>query len=203
MAFCTRLLVPLGFLALLAGCGRQPAVSADGLPLRRVVIYRNGVAYFERAGHVEESEVRFRVKETEVGDFLATLAVSETGGSSVRSVAFPLKVEDKGNDNDKEPHKKTDDEKRGLKSVVLSLDGKAHDLEIGYVAEAPVWRPSYRLVVEKTFRFEGVSDPGDASIVLGVRCPICAAAGIIVSAYGADAEPQLLTLLTLIDRPGS
>ena len=50
------------------------------------------VAYFERAGHVEESEVTFKVKDTEVGDFLATLAVSETGGSSVRSVAFPLKV---------------------------------------------------------------------------------------------------------------
>ncbi|HSO37926.1 MAG TPA: DUF4139 domain-containing protein [Labilithrix sp.] len=151
MALRARLLVPLGMLALLAGCGRQPAVSADGLPLRRVVIYRNGVAYFERAGHVEESEVRFRVKETEVGDFLATLAVSETGGSSVRSVAFPLKIDDadKGDDKDKEPHKKTEDEKRGLKQVVLSLDGKAHDLEIGYVAEAPVWRPSYRLVVEK------------------------------------------------------
>ena len=124
-------------------------MSADGLPLRRVVIYRNGVAYFERAGHVEESEVRFRVKETEVGDFLATLAVSETGGSSVRSVAFPLKVDDADKSDDKEPHKKTEDEKRGLKHVVLSLDGKAHDLEIGYVAEAPVWRPSYRLVVEK------------------------------------------------------
>src|SRR3954469_15335722 len=92
MARCTRFLAPLFVLALVAGCGRQPAVSADGLPLRRVVIYRNGVAYFERAGRVEESEVRFRVKETEVGDFLATLAVSETGGSSVRSVAFPLKV---------------------------------------------------------------------------------------------------------------
>jgi hypothetical protein len=144
-----RFVLAFGLLALLSGCGRQPAVSADGLPLRRVVIYRNGVAYFERAGHVEENEVRFRVKDTEVGDFLATLAVSETGGSSVRSVAFPLKVDDAAGDKDGEPHKKTEDEKRGLKHVVLALDGKAHDLEIGYVAEAPVWRPSYRLVVEK------------------------------------------------------
>jgi len=64
-------------------------------------------------------------------------------------VAFPLKVDDADKGDDKEPRKKTEDEKRGLKHVVLSLDGKAHDLEIGYVAEAPVWRPSYRLVVEK------------------------------------------------------
>lgn len=56
-----------------------------------------------------------------------------------------------------------------------------------------------RLVVEATYRFEGASDPGDASIVLGVRCPVCGAAGIIVSAYGADAEPQLITLLGLLD----
>lgn len=154
-----RHLAPVATLALLTlvGCGRNPAVSADGLPLRRVVIYRNGVGYFERVGRVEESEVRFKVKESEVGDFLATLAVSETGGSSVRSVAFPLKVEDdddasdKSSDWDKAPKPKprTEDDKRGLKQVVMSLDGKAHDLEVGYVAESPVWRPSYRLVVEK------------------------------------------------------
>lgn len=137
-------LLPLAALLLLAGCGRGPAVSADGLPLRRVVVYRNGVAYFERAGHVEDEEVRFKVKETEVGDFLATLAVIEKGGSSVRSAAFPLKVDDE----DEPGKKKTPDEKRGLKHVVLALDGKEHDLEVGYVAESPVWRPSYRLVVE-------------------------------------------------------
>jgi hypothetical protein len=61
--------------------------------------------------------------------------------------------------------------------------------------------PPDRVVVEATYRFEGVSDPGDASIVLGVRCPVCGVAGIIVSAYGADAEPQLLALLSLLDRP--
>ena len=63
--------------------------------------------------------------------------------------------------------------------------------------------PPDRLMVEATYRFEGASDPGDASIVLGVRCPLCGAAGIVVSAYGADAEPQLLTLLGLLDRPGT
>jgi hypothetical protein len=146
---------PLALVFALVGCGRQPAVSTNDLALRRVVIYRNGVAYFERSGHVEESEVHFKVKDTEVGDFLATLAVSETGGSSVRSVAFPMKVvedeEDLAKDKDGKPipRKRTEDEKRHLKNVVLGLDGKAHDLEIGYVAEAPVWRPSYRLVVEK------------------------------------------------------
>src|SRR5437899_7716309 len=74
------------------GCARQPAVSAEGLALRRVVIYRNGVGYFERAGHIQADKVYFKVKGSEVGDFLATLAVIEKGGSSVRSASFPIKT---------------------------------------------------------------------------------------------------------------
>src|SRR6185369_1448308 len=77
-----------------AGCTRQPAVSAEGLSLRRVVIYRNGVGYFERAGHIKADRVFFKVKGSEVGDFLATLAVIEKGGSSVRSASFPIKTVD-------------------------------------------------------------------------------------------------------------
>lgn len=128
------------------GCGRS-AIVASNLPLQRVVVYRNGVAYFERGGLVDESEVRFKMKEGEVGDFLATLAVMEKGGSSVRAAAFPLHDPDLDPDDPKPRSKMTDDEKKNLKTVVLSLDGKEHDLSVGYVAESPVWRPSYRLVV--------------------------------------------------------
>src|SRR5580698_9471759 len=72
------------------GCASQAIVSTDRLPVRRVVVYRNGVAYFERGGRVDTGVVRFKMKQTEVGDFLATLAVMENGGSSVRAAAFPL-----------------------------------------------------------------------------------------------------------------
>jgi hypothetical protein len=133
--------------AVLGSMGCRQAIVESNLPIRRVVVYRNGVAYFERAGHVEEDTVKFKMKQTEVGDFLATLAVMEQGGSSVRSAAFPLKV-DKDNTEAKKKTPPTEDEKRGLRTVVLSLDGQAHDLQVGYVAESPVWRPSYRLVVE-------------------------------------------------------
>src|SRR5271165_3931672 len=141
----------IGFALLCAigaiGCSRTPVVQSD-LPIVRVVVYRNGVAYFERAGHVERDEVRFKMRQTEVGDFLATLAVMERGGSSVRAAAFPLKEEEEVDDDGKPLRPKTEDEKKGLETVVLSLDGKVHDLEVGYVAESPVWRPSYRLVVK-------------------------------------------------------
>src|SRR5512138_1010141 len=75
------------------GCVRGPDVSATGLGLKRVVIYRNGVGYFEREGRVTEDQVSFKVRNEKVGDFLATLAVIEQGGSSVRSASFPVEVE--------------------------------------------------------------------------------------------------------------
>src|SRR5450432_934367 len=136
----------IGVAAFGGGCGRQAIATTDALPVARVVVYRNGVAYFERSGHVDDSEVRFKMKRTEVGDFLATLAVMERGGSSVRAAAFPLTVND-DNSEAKPPHEPTEDEKKGLETVTLSLDGKSHELQVGYVAESPVWRPSYRLVV--------------------------------------------------------
>src|SRR5665213_940959 len=75
--------------SLSTGCATEAILTTDRLPVRRVIVYRNGVAYFERAGHVDGSEVRFKMKEAEVGDFLATLAVMEKGESSVRAAAFP------------------------------------------------------------------------------------------------------------------
>ncbi|WP_437594184.1 hypothetical protein [Sorangium sp. So ce1000] len=150
-------------LTLLAGCARGPDVDASGLALRRVVIYRNGVAYFERRGLIDAEQVTFRVRKEKVGDFLATLAVIEAGGSSVRSASFPVEVDDGSGDDEAPPEpgpevttapppkdkdaaaaeKKRDE----LEKVKLTLDGREHDLVIGYVAETPVWRPSYRLVM--------------------------------------------------------
>lgn len=145
------------------GCARGPDVSAAGLSLQRVVIYRNGVAYFERAGRISAEEVTFRVRKEKVGDFLATLAVIEAGGSSVRSASFPLEIADPDEAAEEEEESsnrryeillkpppsngKPDKKKDKLETVKLSLDGQEHDLTVGYVAETPVWRPSYRLVI--------------------------------------------------------
>ncbi len=125
-----------------SGCARSASVqTTSSLPLRRVVVYRNGVGYFERQGHVDEDEVRFRVAQREVGDFLATLAVMERGGSSVRAAAFPMPEE---RAEGEAPHP---EERR---TVRLSLDGRDHDLLVGYTAETPIWRPSYRLIFNGT-----------------------------------------------------
>lgn len=133
-------------------------MTSGQLPLRRVVVYRNGVGYFERAGTVDESEVSFQMRQKAVGDFLATLAIVERGGSTVRSASFPIEVEDKYEPEPPpvcpvepgkcpDPTPKERKEKNPLRKVLLRLDGKKHALAVGYVAETPVWRPSYRVVV--------------------------------------------------------
>ncbi len=138
------LVLALSLLALsgASGCVRSASVqTTSSLPLRRVVVYRNGVGYFERQGHVDEDEVRFRVAQREVGDFLATLAVMERGGSSVRAAAFPM-PEERAEGEAAHPEER--------RTVRLSLDGRDHDLLVGYTAETPIWRPSYRLVFNGT-----------------------------------------------------
>ena len=48
------------------------------------------------------------------------------------------------------------------------------------------------------YRFEGASDPDDMSIVVGLRCRICGRTGVVVSAFGPDADPRLFDILNQI-----
>jgi hypothetical protein len=149
--------------ALLGGCARGPDVASPELPLRRVVVYRNGVGYFERGGEVEGEQVSFKMRQRMVGDFLATLAIVERGGSSLKAASFPLEV-DKDDpvaqdprfgrmldawQHPGEPPRPPEPSSERLRKVRLSLDGKEHELAVGYVATTPLWRPSYRVVVNK------------------------------------------------------
>jgi hypothetical protein len=59
-------------------------------------------------------------------------------------------------------------------------------------------------VVERMYRFEGPSDPGDEAIVLGVRCQSCGRHGILVSAFGPGADPAVFAhLVNLVPPPGT
>src|SRR5262245_2374765 len=75
--------------AIAAGCATGPAVlGSEDIPVRRVALYRNGVAYFERAGTFEGQELTFGVRQSEVGDFLSTLTAIERTAGGVQSVSF-------------------------------------------------------------------------------------------------------------------
>jgi hypothetical protein len=92
----TTKLASLALLALVsAGCanGRSafPATSTD-LGLERVVLYRNGIGYFERHGQVDDSTLRIRVRRDQINDLLKSLTVVDKDGQAV-SVSMPLDPE--------------------------------------------------------------------------------------------------------------
>jgi hypothetical protein len=53
-------------------------------------------------------------------------------------------------------------------------------------------------VVERMYRFEGDSDPGDEMVVFGLRFPERDVRGTLVSAFGPAADPEVLQHLTYI-----
>ncbi len=74
----------------LAGCaGRRPLPTVDDLELDTVVLYRNGIGYFERHGKVDEDVLRLKVRKDQVNDLLKSLTVVDEDGQAV-SVSMPL-----------------------------------------------------------------------------------------------------------------
>ena len=51
--------------------------------------------------------------------------------------------------------------------------------------------PIDQVVVERFYRFEGPSDPGDQMIVFALRDPNTGALGSLAAAYGPAADPDL------------
>lgn len=86
----------------------------------------------------------------------------------------------------------------------LAAEGYVEDLQLcplgilraGHEEAHPVGETT----VDHTFRFEGPSDPGDEAIVLGVTCGQWGTKGVIVSAYGPDADPEHTAILTALAR---
>jgi hypothetical protein len=80
-------------LAFAAACHppRHPYATTNGeLQLSKVVLYRNGVGYFERAGHVDGDALTIRVRKDQVNDLLKSLTVVEKQGGRAVSISMPL-----------------------------------------------------------------------------------------------------------------
>ncbi|MBP47879.1 MAG: hypothetical protein CMH53_08055 [Myxococcales bacterium] len=81
-------------LALLMTCSSclssSGVADADKLSISKVVLYQNGVGYFERKGQVSGSEFSIRVRPDQINDVLKSLTILERGGSRASSVSFPV-----------------------------------------------------------------------------------------------------------------
>jgi hypothetical protein len=125
-----------GFLlaAALAGCGPKHGsfVKVDNVALGRVVVYRNGVAFYERRATVTGGTLTVSVPRDRVDDFLKSLTVVD----AISRKPLPVSI----------PRQQADDGTYLVMKLQLPTKDKA-DVVLTYVTESPSWKPSYRVVV--------------------------------------------------------
>jgi hypothetical protein len=121
--------------AALAGCGPKHAsfVKVDNVALGRVVVYRNGVAYYERRATVTGGMLTVSVPRDRVDDFLKSLTVVDAVTGDPLPVSFPRDQAQDGN--------------YLVMKLQLPNKNKVADVVLTYVTESPSWKPSYRVVV--------------------------------------------------------
>ncbi len=126
-------------LALLAGTacasGHQTFVQAEQASLGRVVVYRNGVAYYERKAKVEGDHLTLRVPGDKIDDFLKSLTVADAKTGAALPIGFPSPGQARGTD---------------VEMTIVLPDRSHHDVILSYVTDSPAWKPSYRVVVGET-----------------------------------------------------
>jgi hypothetical protein len=118
-------------LFLASGCASTRVVAPieTEAALGRVVVYRNGVAYFERHARVQGNELRLEVPGQRLDDFLKSLTVVDTKTGKLVPISFPT----------------LDDQAEEVTIALALPKDRVHDLKITYVTESPSWKPSYRL----------------------------------------------------------
>ena len=103
----------------------------NGGMLGRVVVYRNGVAFYERHATVEDGKLTVHVPRDRVDDFLKSLTVVDPVTRKPLAVTIP-REQDNGNT---------------LTMTLETPDRRHADVLLTYVTESPAWKPSYRVVV--------------------------------------------------------
>lgn len=80
-----RKILAVALAANLAGA----ALPAADLPVRKVVLYKHGIGFFERAGRVPSGDTaRLEFKPSEMDDVLKSLTIEERGGGKVSAVRY-------------------------------------------------------------------------------------------------------------------
>jgi hypothetical protein len=82
-------------LATLTACqptrsGELPETPRSALPITRVVLYQNGVGYFEREGTLEGDRLTLQVRPSQINDLLKSLTILDRSSGRAVSVSLPL-----------------------------------------------------------------------------------------------------------------
>ncbi len=131
-----RKLYLLSLLAPLAlGCSSTTSFVDSDTTLGRIVVYRNGVAYYERTAEVSGDTLELKVPADKVDDFLKSLTVLDAETKKPAPVAYPTKPGAVSTDG------------TVTMNVKLTGNDKPKKLLLTYVTESPSWKPSYRVVI--------------------------------------------------------
>ncbi|MBI4817521.1 MAG: hypothetical protein HY791_14770 [Deltaproteobacteria bacterium] len=68
----------------------RTAARATDLPVTRVVLYQNGVGYFERRGRIDGDVLRLQVRPSQINDLLKSLTVVDATEGRAVSISLPL-----------------------------------------------------------------------------------------------------------------
>ncbi len=107
-------------------------MHSSDVALGRVVIYRNGVAYYERRATVSGGVLTVSVPRDRVDDFLKSLTVVD----AISKQPLPVSI----------PREQSEDGDHLVMKLQLPTKNAA-DVVLTYVTESPAWKPSYRVVV--------------------------------------------------------
>jgi len=113
----------------LTGCGASNAIETQAA-LGKVVVYRNGVAYFERRAVVRDGQLKLRVPVARVDDFLKSLKVTDARTHASLPVSFDTMKAGSGEAD-----------------MLVTVPGGSRELLVSYVTDSPAWKPSYRVVL--------------------------------------------------------
>jgi hypothetical protein len=130
--FLAHLLVVVSLAAAASGCLPSRRGHVEGGELGRVVIYRNGVAFYERNARIEDGRMTVRVPRDKVDDFLKSLTVVDRATNRPLAVTLPRREADDGS---------------YLTMTLETPELARADVKLTYVTAAPAWKPSYRVVV--------------------------------------------------------
>ncbi len=120
------------FAILAAGCTHQVRSITTDAVLGRVVIYRNGVAFYERTARVVDGRVTILVPRERVDDFLKSLTVVDPTTRKPLAVSIPRQEVESGS---------------YLTMSLETQDKSRGEVLLTYVTESPAWKPSYRVVI--------------------------------------------------------
>jgi outer membrane protein OmpA-like peptidoglycan-associated protein len=115
--------------SLLAGCGA--GAQPRPMHLSKVILYQNGIGYFERAGHVQGETLNLQLASHELDDVLKTLTVIDRLGAGVATVDVPT----------------LGDKDRTIGLGVRMSAGRVHDVKVSYAVPTPTWKAAYRVVL--------------------------------------------------------